>query len=1122
MITKLFNWLQSDEKIFHLSNQILSRDLLELEQLQANQTNRMLLSNVRLAKLQGHDPRDETSKLEQHILFMDYLQFCRERFDEASQDSLYLITLKYLLSKSNEENPFPSAKLNELFEALLQDNKDNTLAFYQQNEALFKDLPEIQKRVESELRQQKYNDATKRVEHYLDHLSNKLSNQKNPLGIIGLCRDWIGDTEQFAALILWLLQLNVSPEQILKTYLLHDFLKYNLFTLHSEDNEVFYLYALLNHFPQAKLLLEEAQKTGSDERGFQNYALDGVLSEQQLQNIPRKEWPLQFSSTATNFSALYELFGQKFLIAAVITCEEHSNSKWLDALRHSLNESETLSKKLPSLINVIARESSPTILENLAHLIDDRNAQELLSNNEGAVFYLLPYKPKLSEYINEKNVTEFIHQITQKHTSDPELIFQLTALFSLLSKKKGPVTQLVFQAIIDNLVQHPLLFEDEKLLRQLRRYPDCEAILSQQSVQIKQRVADCIVEQTADLTFSARNYQIIEDVWLEATRKLNVFTLIKPQAKYNLNHKYALQAKIAETAFLYHRTQFDLDAFIDALSLPPIIPENGVSEFERVLIEILAAIDNELIRKQIIEKLESPPVQRLNWAEKEYEGKTIVLKAAKYGNLGLIALLEKQIAPEDFNKAIITAAKANQWNVVSHLCQIDVVQLNEDELEQIILLAAEQGQLNLIKCLLSIYDYEPSTTEISKILNQAINNDKLNVVKYFYNSADNMPNQSTINKLFHSAIELGFWDIALFMADSEQYAPSLAAIEKAMNQAASSIHVEAIQRLCNLSINAPRPHVIQKAFLKACQAGHLPVVQCLNELPGKLVRAGFEDAVDQAIINDHMEIVTFLYNSPTYSSNQNLVNHGLITSAKNGKSALVEFFCSMTTKIKPTHNAVNQALNWTVKCNQLETLITLCRSSLNPPTKAAIRDALLLAVKGGKQSIVAYLCSHEMNSLNQRAIEEALKSAVKSKQPEIVRYLCELSVNSPQKESLKLAYRKALASGQTEIANYLNEQLHNKISHKKIDPEMDVSSGTDNDSEIDTISEIDSFSGIDEETDCNLTFEHDAVIDNSSESEPNVDIEVGISLKKHGFFKTNTIQDPSSVSVDLTKPSILR
>ncbi|QMT61508.1 ankyrin repeat domain-containing protein [Legionella sp. PC997] len=1111
MITKLFNWLQSDEKIFHLSNQHLSRELLEREELQARHTNRVLLSNARLGKLQGLDTQEDIKKVEQHILFMDYLQFCRKTFEENPQDSLFLITLKYLLPKVDKENSLLHAKLFKLFRALLQEDSDHTLNFYQQNEALFKNLPEIQKCVDSELHNQKFIDDIQQVEHHLSLFNKKLSQQKNPLGIIGLCRDWISDTQKFAAFILWLVQRNTSPEQILQTYLLHDFLKYNLFTLHSEDNEVFLLYALLNHFPEAKPLVEAVKKTSSDERGFQSYSLQGVFSEHELQNIPQKEEPLQFTLTATNFSALYELFGTTFLHAALVTCEEDTDSKWVEALRHTLNEAETLTKVLPGLINVIARESSPAILEHLACLIDDQHAQELLSNNEGAIFYLLPYKPKLSEYINEKNISEFIQQITLKHTSDPELIFQLMALFLILSKKKGPVTQLVFQAIIDNLVQHPFLLEDERLLRQLKRYPDCEAILSQRSEQIKQRVIECIVEQTTDCEFSSRNYQIIEDIWLEASRKLNVFKLIQPQAKYILNNKYALQAKIAQTAFLCHGNEFNLDAFIEALSLPLVIPEDGVSEYERVLIEILAAIDNELIRKKIIKQLESPPIQRLNWTEKEYEGKNVILKAAKYGNLGLITLLEEQIPLEDCNQAIIIAAKANQWDVVSHLCHLDRVTLNEDELEQIILGAAAEGELKIIHDLFDLYDYESSAIKI-KILNQAISRGKFNIVQYFYNSGVTLANQSAINKWFHSASELGYWDIALFMADAEEHPPSLCAIEKAFNHAVAGLDLEAIQGLCNLSTNPPRGTIIQRAFVKACQSGCLPLVRCFHDLPRKIVRAEFEEAVDHAIMNGHLEIVTYLYNSPTYSSDQSLINHGLITAAKKGKSELVEFFCSMTTKTKPTQHTLNQALNWAVKGNHTETFITLCRSPLNPPSNSAVKAAFLLAVKEGRQSIVTYLCSQEMNSLTQRTIEDALKLAVKFKHPGIVRYLCELSSNSPQKKSLSIAYKKAVASIQNEIADYLREQL-NKVNHKKIDLEIDESSGTDHDSDVN--SETDVHLEMDVETDHKPTPAHD----HSFDVELNSDIDVGISLKTFGFFKNTTSKD-LPVSVRTSKPGV--
>ncbi|HHF7366044.1 TPA: ankyrin repeat domain-containing protein [Legionella bozemanae] len=1126
IISDLFNWFQGDEESFHLVNQHLSQDLLKLEQSQAKKINRMLLSEVRFAKLSGLEPGDAQSKLEKHILFMDYLEFCRQQFAEDPKSSLFLVTLQYLLPKTPKEDLRQNAKLNELFAALLHQDKESALSFYQQNEILFKNHPEIQKRAEFELCEQKHEEAVKRVEDHLGYLSKQLSNQKNPLGIIGLCREWLSDTEQFAALILWLLQRHVSTKQILQTYLLHDFLKYHLFTLSSEDNEVFHLYALLSRFPEAKLLVETAQKTGSDERGFQHYALNGILSEKELQSISPKPQSLEFSLTTANFLALHELFGATFLTAAVITSVEHKNLTWLEALRQTLNQPEVVTKEIPRLINNIAQASSPQVLENLAALIDDHTAQRLLSKNEGAVFYLLPYKPKLFEYINEKNITEFIHQITVKHISEPEIIFQLMALFSMLPKKKNPLTQLVFQAVIDNLVHHPLLLEDEKLLRQLRKYPDCKWILTQYSEKIKKQVNDCIIEQANEPSFSSHNYHIIEDIWVDATRKLAVFDLISPQAKFNLNHKYALQAKIAEITFFSHGEFFDLDAFIESLSLPPVVKENGVSEYERVLIEILAVIDNESIREQIIRKLESYPVHRLDWVEKEYAGKTIFLKAAKHGNLGLLSLLKDHIAPETFNKALITAAKANQWAFVERLCQNKNVQLSEEEIETLILQAAEHGQIKIIKYLLDTYDYEPSTAEVIQILNQAIKHNKFNVVEYFYKFSDKMPAQSVTNKLFKLAVELEFWDIALFIADSEKHPPSLLTIEKTFTHAATTMQLEAMQRFCTLSTNIPRPNVIQRAFVKACQLGHLPIVQCLHDLPEKLPRAIIEKAVEQAILNGHKEIISYLYNSSIYPPNQSLVNQGLMTAVKTGKVALVEFFCSMAIKNKPTQHVINQAMYWAAKHGQAELFSTLCRWEQNSPGKSVVKHTFLLGVKSGELGIVDYLCTNKMEALNQRDIEEGLILAVKLKNPQIARYLCELPAHSLNKKSLRIAFNKAVSSDQNELADYLSEQLHSKKSHqKKMDSELDDSSDTHHEPEMDNILELDSFSETDLEIDDIPIIDNSLTIDSGTESDPDSDgnqaPKVGIPLKKHGLFKVKIQQNASSVSEDFVESMLL-
>ncbi|KTD70846.1 ankyrin repeat domain-containing protein [Legionella tucsonensis] len=1118
LINDLFNWFQGDEESFHLVNQYLSKELLKSEQSQAERINRMLLSEVRFAKLSGLETSDAKSKLEKHILYMDYLEFCSQQFTVAPKSSLILVTLKYLLPKTQKEDLHLNAKLNELFAALLHNDKENALSFYQQNETLFKNHPEIQKRVELVLCEQKRDAAVKRVEYLLSYLSKKLSNQKNPLGIIGLCREWLSDTEQFTALILWLLERHVSTKQILQTYLLHDFLKYHLFTLHSEDSEVFQLYALLSLFPEAKLLVETAQQIGSDERGFEHYALNGILSEKKLQSIPLKSQSLEFSLTTSNFLALHELFGPTFLTAAVITSVDHKNLNWLEALRQTLNQPEIVTNEIPRLINSIAHESSPQVLENLAALIDDHTAQYLLSKNEGAVFHLLPYKPNLFEYINEKNVTGFIHQITVRHTSEQEIIFQLMALFSLLSKKKNPMAQLVFQAIIDNLVHHPLLLEDEKLLRQLRKYPDCKLILSQKSEQIKKQVNDCIIEQATKPPFSSHNYHIIEDIWVDATRKLAVFDLISPQDTFNLNHKYALQVKIAEITFFYHRDYFDLDAFIESLSPPPVVAENGVSEYERILIEILAVIDNESIREQIISKLENYPVHRLDWVKKEYEGKTIFLKAAQHGNLGLLAFLKDQIAPETFNVAIITAVKANQWEFVDRLCRINKVHLSKDEIETLILQAAEHGQIKIIKYLLDTYDYEPSTAEVMKILNQAIKNNKLNVVEYFYIFSDKMPTQSVINKLFNSAVELEFWDIALFIADSEKHPPSLLTIEKAFTHAANTMQVEAMQRFCTLSTNIPRPDVIHRAFVKASQSGHLPIVQRLHDLPEKLPRAIIEKAVEQAIINGHKETISYLYNSSSYPPNQSLVNQGFMTAVKTGKATLVEFFCSLAIKNKPTQYVINQAMYLAAKQAQVELFSFLRSLEQNSPGKSVIKHAFLLGVKSGNLSIVDYFCNNEMDSLNQRDIEERLILAVKLKIPQIARYLCELPINVPQKKSLRIAFNKAVSSGQNELADYLSKQLHSKKSHQQtIDCKMVHSAGANHEPEIENILELDTLSKIGLEIDDNPTKKNNLTMDcieSAQESDMNHVPEVGLPLKKHGLFKVKIPQNTPSASAE--------
>ncbi|ARB91446.1 ankyrin repeat domain-containing protein [Legionella longbeachae] len=1022
-IKELFNWLQGDEAALHYSDMVLSRELLDLQLSQAEKSSQTLLREVRIARYSKGAVTEKINELEKNDLYVKYLKFCSQH---SSEKSLLFITLKYLLSQAQKEQPQIqlSNKVYQLFLVVLQEDQESTLKFYNENKELFKDYDEIQEKVDLTLHQKKIDEDVQKVKRNLLKLNTFLSHQKNPLGLVGLFKNYIDDTEQFAALILWLLHRGVGAKKILQTYLLHDFLKYHFFTLHDKDNEVVRLYTLLGCFPQTKTLLETVKKTASDERGLQQYSLDGVFQKYELLTISPLHNPSQFSQISENFLSLNKIFGLPFLIEAIINSNEYTDSKWQEALKDALNKPQFVIEELSGVIHLFASEYSPSVLKNLADLIDDSTVQELLSNNEGTVLYLIPYKPKLFDAINEKNSAELIQQFSKKHPDDSGIVYQLTALFMAFLRKKHPETSLVFQVLIDKLMRYPHLLEDEELLRQLKKFPDSGPLLFQRYEAIARQFNDCILEQTAESSFNSRNYQIIEDSWFDATRKFNVLGLIKPQTKFTLGNKYAFQAKVAQIAFLHHGEKFDLDAFIEALSLPPVTSD-AVSEYERILIEMLATIDNELLRKQIIEKLETDPVGRFDWMKKEYEGKTVFHKAAIYGNLGLIKLFEDELEPEFFNKAVLYAAQENQWSTVDYLLQLDTTFLTENEIEAVVRFAAQQGQVNIIQFFYDNYDYAPSTNEIATILEQAIINNHLNVVTYFYQSSFALPKQSVINNLFNLAIEAEAIDVISFIAEAEENKPTLSAVEKAFEQATLHQKLKIIQTLCHLSSNTPRPGVIGRTFIKACQLGLLAAVQYFYDSPEKIIsQSTFQNAFEQAIINGHMDLVIYFCNSLTNPPTQSVIEQGVISAAKSGNLHLIEYFCSMTSSNKPSRHAITQALYQAINHDHTEVFIFLCGNPMSPPRKSTLKESLLLAAKKGRKEIVEYLCVNEMDALDQSTINNALILAVKFQEPEIVRYLCDINV--PDKNAVRIALNKAIGSKQAGLVDYLRDRLNDK------------------------------------------------------------------------------------------------
>ena len=166
------------------------------------------------------------------------------------------------------------------------------------------------------------------------------------------------------------------------------------------------------------------------------------------------------------------------------------------------------------------------------------------------------------------------------------------------------------------------------------------------------------------------NYHIIEDAWLAATRKFSLLNEIEPSSNPFPGNKYKLQTYVAHVYLIQHPGHFPFDDFIQAIGVTPLLTEGSVSEYERLLVEMLTTIDDESIRIATIAQFQTTETTSRRWISTEYGEGCVLDRAASQGNLGLIRWLMPKINfdNEGTTRAVVLAAKSNQWAVVDYFC----------------------------------------------------------------------------------------------------------------------------------------------------------------------------------------------------------------------------------------------------------------------------------------------------------------------------------------------------------------------------------------------------------------------------------------------------------------------
>lgn len=635
--------------------------------------------------------------------------------------------------------------------------------------------------------------------------------QHNALSFARMGKALIDRPIAFAAFLRCLCLHDLQPNQILATYLLHDFFRYYMNQIGDTDNPIAQLYGILNAFPETKKLAEEAQSVSSDERGFSTYALTGEAKNHAGINIQKQQAPLYFTPEINNLKGLHAMFGLDFLMAALEQWQvQKPNALWHDYIYNTFNHISTINNQLPLIFNQIY-ELMP-LQQALAEILSDDTLSLLLSQKKANILCLVPFRPQLVLFIQTQNLEHYLNNLRQNVSS--KLVF-ISGLFSYLDAIKHgekEVIQVVFLQLVDAILEENYVLEDEYILRKLHKYKDFKACVIQKINQLEAELDEIITLQTSS-SISDMDYLTIEDGWRQIASKMKnlqeffSFETSCPENKYGL---YMRLAKI----YYSKNGSFKLNEYITALNISPVFSPVEITIYERVIIELLGAIDHEALRNECIALLdENIPIR--DWRNHKYGDKYHFQRAIENSNVGFIQWLETQhIKPHTtYDSLAIEAARYNHWPVVLYILKRHP--LNSAMNNALLHMAVNQGAANAISMLWSKSKQLPTTAQIEQtFLLAAKKNDADSITAIIqYLKA---PKDSTMVRAFKNAINLKALNAAEAIASYQKGDCLLEIISDTIIEAARLNHCEILNHLIKFACST----IIEKAFLSATRANH--------------------------------------------------------------------------------------------------------------------------------------------------------------------------------------------------------------------------------------------------------------------------------------------------------------
>ncbi len=989
MLNDIFSWFTGNLVELDFTPQKLTRSVFESEHAHALVRRRTLLADLYSArgdKAPAEIISDIANFISQQDSCLSFIASFAKELGALPHVNPFLLSLKYLIAVGDDDKFIDQKeeKINRIFFELLRENKEEALAFFYANQKYFDGYMQVNLMVSAE-----------KTTDYLAQLTTKLHAQENVLSIVHYFEQCLDDEEKFAAMVLWMVRRGLLSHRIIETDLLQKFMLYHAAWLGTPNNSVQHFYNLLGMFPETRELVEEASKVQCEDRSFHceeggthSHSIKGALSLQStLHRVEIKVSPLEFTPTAENFDALYSLFGSLFLNDALRWHAGCDNATWRAALHDFFNREASIAEQLPILLNFIGGGGRSSVLKALASLIDDATVEKLVTRHSGSVLHLLPYKPFLLNRVDEGFITHYLDEIKLLQSEAWDVISQLLAVLVAFRDVNKAVALQVYEAIVDLVLEHPHVLDDDYLLKQLRKIPEAETILTNRYQQLQSQFDRCVTEQVVTGTLNTANYHIIEDSWLNLSRKVVLLNEIISIPNNCPNDKYRLQAHWAKSYFSMHAGTFVIDDYVEALEVVPELLADRVSEYERVLIELLTTIDDDGVRDMIIAKFDANEARRDQWLQTDYSNGCVFNRAAEHGNVGLIRWLERRVVidPDAINHAVRIAADAQQWNVVEYFCSASLHKPQQAVLKELLSLAAKAGQSRTIQFLCDGAVTQLQAKHIEQVLNCGAAYGYLNIVEYCCHRDTCAPSATMVAKALKRSIQLGHGDVGRFIGNLPPNAQLLTVVERELVHAAMHDQVSIVQLLCDLLTNTPRQPVIEEAFIKAIKFGNLKAAQSLYNLPINAPRQkAIDEALEAAIANGYLPGVQFLFHLPARCPRQGAVERALVQAIHSKRLDIVQFLCGL---------------------------------DVASPRPHMINQAILLAAKLGNLPMVVFFG----RLVNSKLIEQTIQVAAKQGHLGIVQCCCE--IKPPSRKAMFDARKKAMSSGHNDVADYFSGLL---------------------------------------------------------------------------------------------------